>query len=531
MVGQLVVLKWRLLVNGVRRDLQRAVGLPLLTLVLAVSSWLLAAGYRRAALPLTAAEQADLSLWVMTVAFIVWATLPVLLFPLDETLDPSRFALLPIGRARLMIGLTAAGLVTPPILLPLGLLGVGLGLFLRPGSAVLAVVATLLLLAMLIVGGQAFTTLVSLVVRSRRGRDATILLVAGLGTGLFLLQRAISSRVGELGLGGAVSAHSLSGWRWLIPPAAAQHALVAAGEGRYLTALADLGAAAIGLLALVVAWYRLVRRAVTTPESATGGSSVRLRPFAAKAGWGSILTLARKELRSYLRDPRQRLVWTGAVVFLGVVAASVVVGRSGIQFLQSRPILTLGGPALVLFVGLPIALNQFGWERRSASFLFALPLPPRRLLMGKNLATALALAAEAAVLTLVLAAATGGWRYLPWAPGLAVAAIGCQLAVGNLVSIVTPLRLPELGTDLFSQATEQGCLAIVSQLFSFFTIGILMLPVGVAFALVELGAWPGWAAAAGAVGWGAAVYGAGLAIAARLLQRRLPEVLAAVQTV
>ena len=59
-------------------------------------------------------------------------------------------------------------------------------------------------------------------------------------------------------------------------------------------------------------------------------------------------------------------------------------------------------------------------------------------------------------------------------PPLALTAIGCQLAVGNIVSVLAPLRLPDMGTDLFAQATEQGCLAITAQMVSFFIIGLLI---------------------------------------------------------
>ena len=37
-----------------------------------------------------------------------------------------------------------------------------------------------------------------------------------------------------------------------------------------------------------------------------------------------IPTLARKELRFYVRDPRQRLVWTGTVIFVGLAVALIV---------------------------------------------------------------------------------------------------------------------------------------------------------------------------------------------------------------
>jgi hypothetical protein len=105
--------------------------------------------------------------------------------------------------------------------------------------------------------------------------------------------------------------------------------------------------------------------------------------------------------------------------------------------------------------------------------------------------------------------------------------------VGNIVSVLTPLRLPREGTDVFAQSTEQGCLAIVSQTVSFFAIGILLVPPASAVVLtVEFGrALAPWVATVIAIGWGLGLYLTSLYLAGRLLRRRMPEVLAWVQVV
>ena len=190
----------------------------------------------------------------------------------------------------------------------------------------------------------------------------------------------------------------------------------------------------------------------------------------------------------------------------------------------------MAGPLIVLFVGLPITLNQFGWERNAASFLFVLPTSSKAMLGGKNLATATGLLVEASVMSIVLAMVSGGWRWLPLAGVVAFTAILCQLAVGNLVSTFAPLRLPPMGTDLFAQATEQGCLAIVSQVVSFFIIGLLLIPPAVAFVLVVAGALNPILASLGSLAWSGLIYWSGLAAATRLLERRIPELVQAVET-
>lgn len=228
------------------------------------------------------------------------------------------------------------------------------------------------------------------------------------------------------------------------------------------------------------------------------------------------------------------MVWTGGVVFLGIIGASLLVGSTRLDVIRATPALTLTAPAIVLFVGLPVALNQFGWERNAASFLFAMPVTGRQLMIGKNLASATALSAEAVVLSVIFAAVSGGWSLLWFAPFLTVTAILCQLSVGNVVSTLTPMRLPPVGTDLFAQATEQGCLALISQMAAFATIAILMIPPATAFTLMAAFGVNALRFrlmfTAGSVLWGLFLYAIGLWLGTKILNRRLPEMVTAVQT-
>ena len=188
---------------------------------------------------------------------------------------------------------------------------------------------------------------------------------------------------------------------------------------------------------------------------------------------------------------------------------------------------------LVLFVGLPIALNLFGWERNAASYLFVLPVKPRQLLFGKNAALAMGLTAETIILAIGLSWFTGFWQWTWMVLPLMVAAIGCQMAVGNMVSVLTPLRLPREGTDIFAQSTEQGCLAIVSQAVSFFAIGMLLVPpASVVVLAVDFGQTIApWFASLFAIAYGVILYSLSLFLSSRILKRRLPEVMAWVRIV
>ena len=534
MVGRLVWLKWRLLVNGVRADRQRAFGLPVVTIGVAAIGFWLAGRYGSAAGEMSARAAGEFTLWVMLVVWLAWITLPVLLFPLDETLDPARFSLAPISRTQLMAGLTAAGLVTPTIVVPVLLLATNVGLFPGPLTALMALIAGGLLLLQFIVGGQTFTALVSLILRSRRGRDLAVVVVSSLGLLGFALQQTIATAVGEYGLAGAVQVYRLSSWWWALPPVAAQQAAVAAAAGAWGQSVLALAISAVWLLLIISLWNRLLLRLVTTPESSPLGGSKRIRPtIADRRGWSPVIVVARKELLFYVRDPRLRMVWTGAVIFLGVIIATLLIGTTQLSDIQRARWLPLLGPMVVIFIGLPVALNQFGWERNASSFLFALPAGPRKLLIGKNLATGTALFLETMTLSVILAWVSGGGATLPMVPPLALTAIGCQLAVGNIVSVLAPLRLPDMGTDLFAQATEQGCLAIVAQMVSFFVIGLLMtLPASAYVLVVEFGQnLNPVVVSLASLTWGAIIYSIGLWIAARVLGKRIPEMVALVQTV
>jgi len=505
-VRQLVELKARLTWNGVRHDVQRRFGFPIATILLGWLSLWLARLHIDAADSLASTNVAALNQylgWAALFFFLAWITLPVIIFPLDENLDPQQLAVLPIGGTQMVKGLTAASLVAPATIVPVA------------------------------VGSQLFSATISAILRTRRGRDIATFLVLGLAAASFIIYRAVSTNVRELGLEEAAVGHPILDWALLLPPVAAQRAITESALGNPLLAAAFLAAALAGLLLLALAWRRLLGWMLTTPLEGSKPAARSRRRGMASGAWGVIPTMARKELRFYVRDPRQRLVWTGTVIFVGIAVAGTVMGATGLFDLRDNEWAPLVAPILVLFVGLPIALNLFGWERNAASYLFVLPVKPRQLLLGKNAAVAMWLTVETIILAAGLAWFTGFWQWTWMVLPLMVAAIGCQMSVGNMVSVLTPLRLPREGTDIFAQSTEQGCLAIVSQVASFFAIGMLLVPpASVVVLAVDFGqAISPWFASLFAIGYGIILYSLSLLVSSRILRRRLPEVMAWVQVV
>lgn len=531
MVRNLVGLKARLTWNGVRHDVQRRFGFPIATILLGWAGWYLATSLVATAGTLSGEALANFLGWVALLFFVAWVTLPVIIFPLDENLDPQQLAVLPLSHTQMVTGLAVASLIAPAILVPVLVLGANASVL---GSGWwMTLPASLAYLGLLAVGSQLFSASISAILRTRRGRDIATFLILGLAAGSFFVYRSISQTIADQGLAGAVLSNPVMEWAAFLPPVAAQRAIVEASNGEPVPALGFLVFALAGLLLFTYLWRRLLSWMLTTPEEGSRPAARARRSGFHSGLWGVIPTLARKELRFYVRDPRQRLVWTGTVIFVGLAVAGTIMGTTGLFDIRDNDWAPLMAPVLVLFVGLPIALNLFGWERNAASYLFVLPATPRQLLIGKNVAVATALLIETALIAIGLSWFTGFWQWTWLALPLTISAVGCQLAVGNFVSVLTPLRLPREGTDVFAQSTEQGCLAIVSQTISFFSIGLLLVvPASVVALTVEFGqVIPPWFAALAAVVWGVGIYGISLWLSSKLLRRRLPEVMAWVQVV
>jgi len=265
-VRNFIELKARLTWNGIRKDVQRRFGFPLATVLLAwVAIWLagkhLAIANELATSDVVAFE--SYMGWTALFFFLVWITLPVIIFPLDENLDPQQLAVLPISGNQMVRGLTAASLVAPAIIVPLVLLGANASLL--SSGWWMALPASLVYIGLLMVGAQLFSASVSAILRTRRGRDIATFLVLGLAAGSFFIYRAVSRTVDSLGMAQAVLNNPIMDWAVLVPPVAAQRAITDAAGGNTVSALFFLTISVGWLLGLAYLWKRLLEWMLTTP--------------------------------------------------------------------------------------------------------------------------------------------------------------------------------------------------------------------------------------------------------------------------
>src|SRR5204863_6242825 len=156
-VGLFVRLKLRLLRNGVRAGWQRAAGM-IVGLVFSIPLAIVGFGILAAARS-ERADQSAIAVLVFTAVFLGWACFPVLGFGSDETLDPTRLALFPLGRRDLMPGLLAASVIgVAPLATVLALSGSLVGFAPASLGAVVVAAAPLVELALCLTASRAVVT-------------------------------------------------------------------------------------------------------------------------------------------------------------------------------------------------------------------------------------------------------------------------------------------------------------------------------------------------------------------------------------
>jgi ABC-2 type transport system permease protein len=226
-VAELARLKFLLTWNGLKKDWQRRIGLPAVITAMGWIAWKLASAFISQHGLLSPQQAGEFSMWVALGFFIGWVALPVVIFPLDETLDPAQLAVFPIPRLRLLVGLAIASLIGPSVVVPSIL--VASNIWLQDGWArVIALAAGVVFIAQMAVASHLFTGVISALLRSRRGRDLAVLVVVGIGLFTFGGYQIVNGEVDRLGVEGALAAYKITDWAALVPPVAAQRAVVEA---------------------------------------------------------------------------------------------------------------------------------------------------------------------------------------------------------------------------------------------------------------------------------------------------------------
>jgi len=465
---------------------------------------------------------ADVGVVVFTAVALAWIILPLGLFGTDDTLDPARFAALPLRPRTLITGLYVGAFVgLAPLATTAVLAGSVFGLSAGPGSTVIALFALALEVALCVAVSRALASALSGMLRSRRGRDLAVLVGVLIGGSGQLVMLGTAYMSGSVDL--MHSAASVLRWA---PPGMAARAAPDAAAGHYLVAIAGLAGAALAVTLLLWWWGRSLTGAMVTTDASTSRAA---RPTGRRVGlhrWqpgGRAGAVAVRELRYNWREPRRRSAWVAAVLFGGIGPFLLLrqdgAGTGGVYVVC----LTAG------IVGLQAA-NQLGIDGPATWIHVATWRDPRDIradFAGRNLALAMIGAPILLLIAVALASIAGsaGSALGPFA--LACAVLGIAFGVGNVASALAPFPVPESTTNVFSGGnTGQGCLAGVVVIGSLACTGLLSLPLVVGPVLARLDR-PVLAVSAflGGIGYGLVVAWLGRYLAGAMVYGRQPELL------
>ncbi|WP_329065349.1 hypothetical protein [Amycolatopsis sp. NBC_01480] len=472
MVGVLVRLKLRVLRNSLRG--RQVAGM----LVGGVFGLLGAAGTLALAIVPIHGPQVtvDLLTSVYAVWVLGWVLAPVATGGGDDTLRPEHFALLPIGRRKLAVGLLAASFVgVAAVVSLLAFLGLFVyGLRLGIGAALVGLVFTVLQLAFAVLLYRVVMAALGALLTSRKGKELGIILVALTGLSGVALNFALNS-LGPAIVNGTVPGfigvvHVLpSGWGTL--------AVRAAGDGSWGTAFGLLAAMIALLAVLVAAWGALLTKRVTSP-SFNGSSRTKVKEPGARTR-RSLLpatpvgAVARKELWTWRRDARRRVALLSTLL-IGVVV-TVVPSLSG----GSRPVLLPYLGVVVILFSCMQSGNLYGFDGSSLWHTLIVPGAERADIRGRQLAWALIVAPVAVLLAVVLPGAVGKTGAYPWVLGLVPALLGAGAGVLMLQSVFLAFPLPDQRrtSSPWSSGGRPGCARLLLMLATMLLMVVGVLPV------------------------------------------------------
>ena len=517
-VRTLLWLRWKLTIRGYARSWQSVVGLVFsLLFVIPFAGGLAfvsALGYTQ----LRPASAAQILFAVVTGLYILWATLPLLQYSLNEGLDVTKLQIYPLTRGEQMLSLVLSTLldVSTLFIIPL-YIAIVVGWHATPLGTAVTVVAIVLAYVHTVGFSQLMLAALMGLLRTRRFRDLTVIVFALFGAFCSFGSQLIA-RVFE-GLGPAnqpnhtivlASLHLERYLHWT-PPGMAAQAIVYANTGQYLAALPWLLGSLLLIPVLLGIWAAVLERGITSAESAAAGRARTRRrasratsigaapgvpaipaPAAATRRWrpisGVALAITAKDARYLWRDPQLKAALI-SVLFASVVVLFPNIYSAGVDRSNASSG-SLGG-AVVLFAPLPallivlaFGLNSLGMDRQGLQMLFLYPVRALDIFFGKNLFVGGFAFIVATALTLIRAAISNGWAYAPLALVAGASAILVMLGCGNVTSVLVPFRWRQMRMgNTSSLAQENGCLRSIISLVTMFVTAILLIPVAAAVSL------------------------------------------------
>jgi ABC-2 type transport system permease protein len=467
-----------------------------------------------------------------------WLLLPLVFLGVDETLDPARFALLPLSRRTLVVGLFSAALIGVPALAVLvGTSGLVVSAWALGGwsAGLVTVLGVLAGLLLCVAASRAVTSAFATMLRSRRVRDLAAVLLAVVAALLGPLQIALVSAAGKADWDRLAGVATVIGWT---PLAAPYTAGIDVAEGRVWAAPVKFLITALTIAALLFWWSRSLESAMVgaaaggTERRGTSGTAVaqlfpRVLDWAGRNRFGALVA---RETRYWWRDARRRanlitfaVVGIFVPVMVNLSSQGVLAGEEA-TFAISPTVLSVS----LIFVGTLASVslaNQFGFDGSAYAANVVAGVPGRIELLARMTAFSIYVAPIIVLISIGFPVVLGEPQLIGVAAGSLFAAYGVGLAINNVVSVFGAYSLPETSNP-FAMNSGAGVAKSLLSLVSMVSSAAVSVPMVVATALLG-DVWLWLALPVGtAYGVGAALLGAYLGGDA--LDRRMPELLNAV---
>ncbi|HEY2791265.1 MAG TPA: ABC transporter permease [Micromonosporaceae bacterium] len=455
-----------------------------------------------------------------------WLLLPTLYFGVDETLDPARFALLPLSKRRIAAGMAAAALVgIPPFATSVVFLGAAISATIRGGAAagLAALLGVALTLIVCITGSRALTSALAGALRSRRIRDIGTVVVALIAVSFGPLQIVASHLLFARDVTPVLRVVRIIGWTPLAAGFVAPYDVI---DGHPLIAAARLGVLAATVPLLVWLWSATFEGAMVGTVSAgraagrvtRGGAVASLIPRWLRGPHvGAFQAIVTRELRYWIRDNRRRIALISAA--LSGITLPLIWALQSQQF-GGRG-LTYSSSFSAWIAGLTM-FQIFSMDGTAyASHLLA-GVPARIDVRARVTAWSIVMLPILAVLGAGIAMLRGSPSQLPEAYGTMLATFG--VAVGASISLAVDGAFPMPDSrNPFAMRTGSGSGKSLMMLAVMGATVTGSVPLYIAVYVL-----PVWVALPLGAAWCVAALYLGTTIAARRLDGRGPEMLLAV---
>jgi ABC-2 type transport system permease protein len=515
-----VRLKLRLTVNGLRGQPWRV---ALFVLGLLFGGGFAVGGYAIFAIPglLHDDRVAGMLLPLGGAAIVLgWLFLPLVFFGVDESLDPARFALLPLRRSTLIRGMFVASLVAVPtlatFLATLGMVHTAAVLG-GPVAAIVEAIGVALGLLLCAATSRAVTSAFATALRSRRARDLATVLLAALAALLGPIQLLVLAGAQRADWDRVAVVARVVEWT----PLGAPYSMgLDVADGRAWGVPIKLAIVLATIGGLLWWWSATLERAMV--GSATSGVNTKHRSgspveqlvlrFLPRTRFGALVS---REARYWWRETRRRaglITFSVVSIFLPVMVA--VTGSSA------------GG--LLLFVGALAAValaNQFGYEGSAYAANVVAGVPGRTELHARAAGYSIYVVPLLVTIAVVVGTVSGRPADIPSLLGTLAAAYGTGLAVVLSVSVRAAYSLPDT-TNPFALSAGGGLTKGLMSFAALFAAVIGTIPIELANHFFG-DAWR-WVGLPVGIAYGIGAYLLGARWAGTMLDRRMPELLAAV---